>query len=135
MQACHQDKTRFNILDKKSSVWPSSLLPDLESKCCERKSGLPSVMTHLAAVNAKDTFLPRLLSFFYSHLFCLLSFSNPFFMLPSHYSLSLSSFLLFPLPLSSFLSFHLPSNFCSALPPLSSSQTAASHPLLLGLYP
>lgn len=56
MQACHQDKMRFNILDGKSSVvWPSSLLPGLESKWCERKGGLPSVVTHL---NAKDASLP-----------------------------------------------------------------------------
>lgn len=62
MQACHQDKTRLNILDGKSSVvWPSSLLPGLESKCCEGKGGLPSVVTHL---NAKDAFLPPSLSFF-----------------------------------------------------------------------
>lgn len=114
MQACHQDKMRFNVLDGKSSVvWPSSLLPGLESKCCERKGGLPSVVTHL---NAKDAFLPSSFSFF-----TLISFASSISLtLFSFYCLiisSLSSSLLISLPRSPRLSLHLPSNFYPALPP------------------
>ena len=99
MQACHQDKIRFNILDGESSVvWPSSLLPGLESKCCEGKGGLPSVVTHL---NAKDAFLTSSLSF------CAHSSTQflqpPFFILMCHYS-PLSSSHLFSLP--SFFTYH-----------------------------
>lgn len=94
MQACHRDKMRFNILDGKSSVvWPSSLHPGLESKCCERKGGLPSVVTHL---NAKDAFLPSSLSFFLLSSLWAPQFLPPFF---SFYGLIISS-----LPLVCFLS-------------------------------
>lgn len=48
MQACHKDKMRFNILDGKSSVvWPSSLLPGLESKWWEEKGDLFAMLRML----------------------------------------------------------------------------------------
>lgn len=128
MQACHQDKMRFNILDGKSSVvWPTSLLPGLESKCCEGKGDLPSGVTHL---NAKDAFLHSSLSFFFcSHL----NFANPLFIFTV--SLHPLSSLLLICFLS--LSFHLPSNCLSSFATslLRLSRTAASRPLELGLHP
>lgn len=114
---------RFNIQDGKSSVvWPTSLLPGLESKCCKWKGGLLSVVTNL---NAKNGFIPPhpFHIFFYSPLFCPLNFSKPFFfILQSHYFLSFPHFLHFPLP-------HLISAlFCAlSLPP---SHTAVSGPLM-----
>lgn len=134
MQACHRDKMRFNILDGKSSVvWPSSLHPGLESKCCEWKGGLPSVVTHL---NAKDAFLPSSLSFL---LFSSLSppqFLPPFF---SFYGLIISS-----VPLVCFLCLYPPPPklstyhpifvlLCHLSPP--PSHTAASRPLVLRRRP
>lgn len=102
MQACHRDKMRFNILDGKSSVvWSSSLLPGLESKCCEGKGGLPSVVTHL---NAKNAFLRSSLSFF-TLISCASSISQTLF---SFYGLIISfPRLFYCLPcLSLSLTFH-----------------------------
>lgn len=127
MQACHRDKMRFNILDGKSSVvWPSSLHPGLESKCCERKGGLPSVVTHL---NAKDAFLPSSLSFFFT-LISLGSSISPtlFFILRSHYFFS--SPCLLPLPPPQLSTYHpIFVLLCHLSPP--PSHTAASRPLVL----
>lgn len=113
MQACHQDKMRFNIRDGKSSVVrPSSLLPGLKSKCGKRKGGPPSVVTHL---NAKDSFLPSSLSF------CtLISFASPIPPTFFHSTVSLYS----GAALSSSTT-HVLSCFAA---PLSLSQTAAFHP-------
>ncbi|MEQ2212839.1 hypothetical protein XENOCAPTIV_005699 [Xenoophorus captivus] len=52
----------FHILAVNSSVvWPSSLLPGHESKCCKEKGCQPSVMTYF---NIKDAFLPLYLLVF-----------------------------------------------------------------------
>lgn len=116
MLACHRDKMRFNILDGKSSVvWPSSLLPGLESKCCEGKGGLPSVVTHL---NAKDAFPPFISLISFTPISFASSISLTFF----HFTVSL-----FPLSPSS----HLPSNFYPALLPLSSSPFTQLHLIVL----
>ncbi len=133
MQACHRDKMRFNILDGKSSVvWSSSLLPGLESKCCEGKGGLPSVVTHL---NAKNAFLRSSLSFF-TLISCASSISQTLF---SFYGLIISfpvSSIASPasLSLTHFPPYHpIFALLCHLSPP--PFHAAASRPLALSLDP
>lgn len=132
MQACHQDKMRFNIRDGESSVvLPSSLLPGPESKCCKWKDGLPSVVTHL---NAK---VPPPISF----IFLLLSFSPPPPPNPTH-THTFFSFYSLIIPLFCFLCFSLPLFppsylilvlLCHLSPP--PSHRGVSHPHELRLHP
>lgn len=90
MQACHKDKMRFNILDGKSSVvWPSSLLPGLESKWWEEKGDLFAMLRMLFSPHPFHfllSSLPQFLQHFFL-FYCLIISS-----LSSSFASSLSTY-------------------------------------------
>lgn len=123
MQTCQEDEMRFNILTGNSSVvWPSSLLPGLESKCCEGKGALPSVVTQL---NAQDASLPSSPSFFF---LTLITFASTVPQSLHHNLLHLLPFSNFSFCSSSFF-LHLPNYLCPVLPSPPSSHSCNTVPL------